>query len=339
MGKSMSDTESQGTVDVSAHPGAILKAAREESPYSIEQVADALHLRSSVVLAMEQEKYQEFDSEVFLKGYYRSYCRLVGLHEERMVELLERQLAAHRSTLAEEAAEVEKARVAQKRARLLRYSIVLVVVSALVLATLYMIIGNDGEEETAPASQPETSERANAETMRQPSAESESEAPDVVAMHENVESPSPMSTSIETTDTAEAPLEIIEQPSGISELQAEAESQVALQNTANETASRRPELVSQTNLPESALEQAGESSSAMLSISFEGDCWLKVVNGNGDTAVARLQRKGDLVNYKGPLPFTVVLGNARVASVKYMNEAFDMAPFIRSNGRAEFVLD
>ena len=85
-------TDEMPTTSDSTFPGRILRAAREELNYSIEQVAQELHLRPSVVLAMEEEKYEEFSSDVFLKGYFRSYCRLVNLHEERMVDLLESQL-------------------------------------------------------------------------------------------------------------------------------------------------------------------------------------------------------------------------------------------------------
>ena len=60
-------------------PGRILRAAREELNFTVEQVAEELHLRPSVVLSMEAEKYEDFSSVVFLKGYFRSYCRLVNL--------------------------------------------------------------------------------------------------------------------------------------------------------------------------------------------------------------------------------------------------------------------
>ena len=93
--------------DISSSPGKILKAARDELKYSIEHVAHELHLRACVVQAMEDEDYDQFSSDVFLKGYFRSYCRLVHLHEERMVELLDKQLSSRQKD-REDAALLEK---------------------------------------------------------------------------------------------------------------------------------------------------------------------------------------------------------------------------------------
>ncbi|WP_197475760.1 RodZ family helix-turn-helix domain-containing protein, partial [Oleiphilus sp. HI0043] len=88
---------SKETADISSSPGLILRTAREELKFSIDHVAHDLHLRASVVQSMENEDYDDFSSDVFLKGYFRSYCRLVNLHEERMVELLEVQLRTRKN--------------------------------------------------------------------------------------------------------------------------------------------------------------------------------------------------------------------------------------------------
>lgn len=332
----MTEAQNKEAVDVSAHPGAILKAAREESPYSMEQVADALHLRSTVVLAMEQENYQEFDSEVFLKGYYRSYCRLVGLHEERMVELLEKQLAVHRSSLAEEEAEVERARRAQKKKKLVRRSVFLLISLTLVAGVLFSLSGEDGSDEDDSPEAAVMGEIKNEDRAAQ--------LPDDT-MESALSVPAPLADSPEDTglDRGDRPFSqprvetaLIEQPSGISELQAEA----GLADNSLET-----DPVSSSD---GQLEGAGSSAAAevpftsagsgKMSIVFDGDCWLKIVDGDGKTPIARLQRAGDVVNYEGPVPLRVVLGDARVALVTYQGESFDMAPFVRSNGRAEFVL-
>ncbi len=61
----------------SLQAGLILATARNERQLSIEQVANELHLRPTVVRSMEEEKYSDFNSDVFLKGYFRSYCRLL----------------------------------------------------------------------------------------------------------------------------------------------------------------------------------------------------------------------------------------------------------------------
>ena len=352
----MSDTDNKSNIDVSAHPGAILKAAREESPYSLDQVAEALHLRSSVVQAMEQEKYQEFDSEVFLKGYYRSYCRLVGLHEERMVELLERQLAAHRADLAEEAAEVERARLARKRKKLSRYIAVIIVVGLIGVLVVMAALGPENDVSDKSGSSEVQSPVTTDDPVSASIAQLENSDANGLDTGAGESTGQPTSDAEELSGTSrvvdESPVEsapfaeklqddreqgLFQAPTGISELQAQEqlEERRLESDPADEDSS-----VPDTDVSPEAIQVVDASLvQASLKISFSGDCWLQVLNGAGKTPIARLQRAGDEVSYQGPKPFRVVLGDARVASLNFEGKDFDLGPYIRSNGRAEFVLE
>jgi len=106
-------------------PGLILRAARDELKFSVDHVAHELHLRSSVVKAMEEEDYEQFNSDVFLKGYFRSYCRLVNLHEERMIELLDKQLCSRKQEREDAALQLKK--LGQAKSRKKAFSIIAVV--------------------------------------------------------------------------------------------------------------------------------------------------------------------------------------------------------------------
>jgi cytoskeleton protein RodZ len=61
--------------------GAVLKRAREQQGLSVQEVADALHLRPSIVSAIEKNSFTELPGITFLKGYVKSYARLLKLSE------------------------------------------------------------------------------------------------------------------------------------------------------------------------------------------------------------------------------------------------------------------
>lgn len=315
-------TDESNQHDVADHPGAILRAAREEKSLSVEQVAEALHLRASVVSMMEQELYQDFDSDVFLKGYFRSYCRLVGLHEERMIELLDRQLVLLKQGLAEEAAEVKRAKQASQRKKLGRYFAIAAIAVIAVLLLLQSWVPDESVTNDPSNPSSENVEIATGTSEPEPEPERASVA-------------SPAETQIVVEDSVLPPI------SGIEELEAE---QAAAEEQKAEVL---PESTQSSDSDKDAVEAEPVASEAVLAdpdsdllvIRFTGDCWLKVVNGDGRTVIARLQKAGDVASYTGTLPFNIVLGDARVAEVFYRGEPQNLSGNIRRNGRAELVLE
>lgn len=61
--------------------GARLRNAREARGLSLEQVARALKIPSARLAEIEQDRYENIGAIVYVRGYLRSYARLVGLPE------------------------------------------------------------------------------------------------------------------------------------------------------------------------------------------------------------------------------------------------------------------
>ena len=78
------DTE-QRTGATSASIGAPLVAARTARKLDVETVARELKLDVAVVRALEQDNAAALPAPIFVKGYLRSYARLVGLPESELV--------------------------------------------------------------------------------------------------------------------------------------------------------------------------------------------------------------------------------------------------------------
>lgn len=67
-------------------PGARLKAAREAARLSKVEVAARLHLRESLIDAIEQDNYADSPAFVFVRGYLRAYANLVSLSADEIIK-------------------------------------------------------------------------------------------------------------------------------------------------------------------------------------------------------------------------------------------------------------
>lgn len=73
-------------------PGNVLRAKREEYEWSVEAVAEALHLSTHSVKAIEADRYEDLPGATYVIGYWRSYARLLGIDIEETIEVNKRNL-------------------------------------------------------------------------------------------------------------------------------------------------------------------------------------------------------------------------------------------------------
>ena len=73
-------------------PGNVLRAKREEYEWSVDAVAEALHLSTSAVKAIEADRYEDLPGATYVMGYWRSYARLLGVDIEDTIEANKRNL-------------------------------------------------------------------------------------------------------------------------------------------------------------------------------------------------------------------------------------------------------
>ena len=69
-----------------------MRAAREEQGKSLEDVGGELKIRADHVLALEEGDFDKFDAPVFVRGFVRSYCRILHLDSAPVVVQLNQEL-------------------------------------------------------------------------------------------------------------------------------------------------------------------------------------------------------------------------------------------------------
>jgi cytoskeleton protein RodZ len=75
----------QGAASSCEDPGAELRGERERRKYGLGKVARELGLTESALRELEQNAYDKFPAGIYVRGYLRNYCRLLGLDENRIL--------------------------------------------------------------------------------------------------------------------------------------------------------------------------------------------------------------------------------------------------------------
>lgn len=86
----MDDQETHFTDNVSqlpVTPGQKLRQAREKKGLSREAVASKLFLHQGYIQSLEEDNYKRLPGPTFVKGYMRSYCKLLEIPSEPIVQL------------------------------------------------------------------------------------------------------------------------------------------------------------------------------------------------------------------------------------------------------------
>lgn len=81
------------TIRVEQTPGSILRKLREDAGLSYVAVGAALHLTAHYVKALESDEYGKLPGLTFVKGYLRSYARLMKADVDAVMVSFEKHIA------------------------------------------------------------------------------------------------------------------------------------------------------------------------------------------------------------------------------------------------------
>jgi len=351
----MDSDDAQQPSGLSEPTGQLLKRAREQKGLSISAVADAQHLRPAVIQAIEDGHYEQIDSELFLKGYVRTYARQVDLDPDAVIATLDEELEPlrQRKEQAEEAnplIDIERRRRRKRRvAKLLLLLLVIAVIAFLALRFMGELGGIAGG-----TSEPTGSQEPDVATQNEPSDQ-------VASMSETVDTEPPEPETDEATVRLSEPVaeeSVVEDNDELTALPEESRVDEQVSDSATQTAvndsapaeqpaveavdeSRVPVVTSE---PEPAYQESAQPTAAVgsgrLEMTFSDECWVQVTDSAGNRLVGSLQRDGDQVNVSGRLPIDVVVGAVdAIESIRFDGQAIDLSGYRVVNNRAEFTLD
>jgi len=310
-------TDSHSVTDDSAAttPGRRLKSAREAAGFSVQYVAEQLRLTESYIAWLETDQYEHLPAEPFVLGYYRAYARVLSLSADELIDVYH-QYRGQQSKTGDESSKLgrrREAKVARKESPLdtatkpsnanRNY---LIAAAVLVIIWIAVSLLSDKQPtEVSTLSTPASESTTATDVSGDPASE------DLSGLEGGSERDSieQANASLVNDDELAAQLNVEENHPVDSNV---TEAASAIEGTSADSPLGVEETVS------NGLDQ--------LWVSFGGECWLEVIDAQGDVVAADLYQKDDVAKIQGVAPFAVMLGNVRVAKMTVNNNPVDASP-------------
>ena len=316
--------------------GARLRNAREQLGLSQQAVAERLCLKVSTVRDIEEDKAPADLASTFLRGYIRSYARLVHIPEEELLPGLEKQAPLRAAKVAPMQTFSLGKRRKKRDGWLMSFTwLVLFVVVGLTGAWWWQNHKAQQEEITTMADQ------SSAE-LNQAGTDNAQSVPlntDGAATSSEPQTAAPDATA---TNAAQAPAATANTaaPQAQDQNAVVAPSQANVDTAANAPAATQPADNTAASLPTSP---AGTATPAAdpnaLVMNFSADCWLEVTDATGKKLFSGLQRKDGTLNLTGQAPYKLKIGAPAAVQIQYQGKPVDLSRFIRTNQVARLTVN
>jgi cytoskeleton protein RodZ len=347
-------------------PGERLKTARIQKQLSVEQVADLLHLRPSIVVAIEEDDYEQLPGTTFLKGYIRSYSRLVGLSESDLIDELDFRLDIETDHDMKESVFMQEKK-GKKLAFVFVTFIVIIVILGIAIKewpSIKAIFGAHSlkpqpevhlpKDSTTPSTVSKALEKKTEKTSSEPviSGSDQKKTEQAVGMNpvDQTERASSEKVTANTTNAAatKPTHKTANQHQSISQSDRVSSASLSkvhspIDAVNNKSLNTETQSINHTANVAAPLKVGSTKMNAekigSIQVRFVGDCWFQMTNGSGKTVFADLKHEGDTIDYKGPLPFSFVIGAADKVSITYNDKLVDINQYRIRNNRTAFELN
>lgn len=323
--------------------GERLRAAREVRGLSQQAVAERLCLKVSTVKDIEDDKSPAELASTFLRGYIRSYARLVGVPEEEILPMMAKQAPVRDSKVQPMQSFSLGKRRKKKDGWLMSITwLILFVVVGLTGAWWWQNHKAQQADLTQMADQTQAEEHGDASDNSIPlnfnSQQSETDADTAGTASQPTQSPSdnaqPQTSPVTPTVSAESP----STPSTAAVMPpAPAASAPVSTMPAPESAPASTATV-QPGLPTAQAAVSAATPHSGLSLAFNGDCWLEVADASGKKLFSGLKHRGETLDVTGSAPYKLKIGAPNVVTVHYQGKPVDLTRFVRTNQVARFTV-
>lgn len=346
------------------HPGATLKEARQRLGASVADIANALHLKDEVVVALEEGQHDRLPPPVYVVGYVRAYARLVDLNEETLRNRIEAAMpkvvpapGSSPATVVPPPRPTLGERAQRNFGAIMALVVLLVAIgaaSALWWASGYYewsfpnlgldeqgTLGGNPVSATEETSSPTVSSPV---TVSSPSMLSPSSPSSASPSSPNTLSPSSPSSPRANIDTLALALPVRTAPSpvGVDTGPAEEPFAPALATIGSPTdASELADTGASADTSEATIEEPTSAFTPVpapalddlapdtLAFQFNEASWVEVHDGAGELIHAELGQTGQTISVQGDAPFSILVGYAAGVQMTFNGDAVALTPHTR----------
>lgn len=327
------NTEATHDQNAALSTGVRLRNAREQLGLSQQAVAERLCLKVSTVRDIEEDKAPADLASTFLRGYIRSYAKLVHIPEDELLPMMEKQAPVRAAKVAPMQSFSLGKRRKKRDGWLMSFTwLVLFVVVGLTGAWWWQNHKAQQEEITTMADQSsaELNQSGNNGAQSVPLSTEGATSSEPQSAASNTPATEPAATPEATANTAPA-TQTQDQNAVVSPSQANVDTAPAATAPAENTAASLP-----TDLAGTAAPAVDPNA---LVMNFTADCWLEVTDATGKKLFSGLQRKDGTLNLTGQAPYKLKIGAPAAVQIQYQGKPVDLSRFIRTNQVARLTVN
>ena len=295
-------------------------SAREQMGLSQREVAEELKLAWKTIESLESEDFESLPPYVFVRGYVKSYSKLVGIDADEMAS----KLVSFYQEIEKEARVNEEAKTNVIRspasslnptALLKGFALVVITVVLFLVYTTWIdqsqtpseiLISDDNQIDEEPFNSVSTKEEIGLRAPNSPSNRGEDDSYEQES--EGFE--------------RDASAQILDETPQLSSVEGPVAEGVAreIDNSLEVFSSDEEEF-----------DLLGEGGEDELEIQFNDDCWFEISDTQQNLLTADLGRSGDSRFYRGTAPFRIKLGYAPGVIIRFNGNNVELAPYTRNN--------
>jgi len=281
--------------------GARLAMQRQSAGLGVTDVAAQLRLHPNQVRAIEQEDLARLPAPAYIRGFVRSYARMLKIDPSPLLSDLNAKLEPARESVVDGGATDYSAAHAASRERKLPQWMFGTALLILIALGVVGWLANQPQQQPLP-----------------PTPVAVPAAPAAAPAMAPTEPAAPIIASEATASPATA------SPAAASEA-------TASEAAASTAAADPVPAPTDTAEPTVASSVIASGAAPTLVLRFNGASWAEVTDRGGKILLSQLNSEGAEHALDGELPLTVVIGDANFASVQVRGAAFNLQPFTRNN--------
>ncbi|MEI7231780.1 cytoskeleton protein RodZ [Pectobacterium carotovorum] len=315
-------------------PGERLREARERLGLTQQTIAERLCLKITTVRDIEDGTTPADLAPTFLRGYIRSYAKLVHLPEDELLPSVDKQAIPKTISVSPmQSFSLKKSR--KKRDGWLMTITWLVVLVVLGLTGAWWWQNHQAQQA-----------EINSMVDHASSIQVQTEGQSVPLMDNGTaqematpgSAPAPASTPVDLSATG---TETPSTPSSVSTPSAAPSSQSPSHANAAQPQNAGNVLLGAGAVApaEGTVAEANPASAAhALVMTFTADCWLEVTDASGKKLFSGMQRNGGTLNLDGQSPYKLKIGAPAAVQIQFQGKPVDLSQFVRSSQVARLTL-
>ncbi|MBA5600639.1 cytoskeleton protein RodZ [Pectobacterium aroidearum] len=317
-------------------PGERLREARERLGFTQQTIAERLCLKISTVRDIEDGTTPADLAPTFLRGYVRSYAKLVHLPEDELLPAVDKQAIPKTISVSPmQSFSLKKSRKKRDGWLMTITWLVVLVVLGLTGAWWWQ---NHQAQQAEINSMVDHASSMQAQTEGQPVPLMDNSAPQETATPNSAAAPA--STPVDLSATVTATPSTPSSASSTTPSTAPSSQSPSQANTAQHQAAGNGLLGAGAVAPAAGTvaESNPVSAAHALVMTFTADCWLEVTDASGKKLFSGMQRNGGTLNLDGQSPYKLKIGAPAAVQIQFQGKPVDLSRFVRSNQVARLTL-